>query len=178
MLRQQTRIQYLYSTYDFSTKRNYLLRKQDGRPEGLRDVDDLDLEILRVLDEDGRASFTSIADKLNSKESTVRKRVLALQERGVIRKFSVVIDASKIGLSTMAIVGMDVDPPMLLEAAQKICDIPEIRFVATSSGDHMIMTEIWTTDGRTLAELLSKKVGAVEGVRKVCPAIILEKLKG
>ena len=144
----------------------------------MRDVDKFDLEIIRILEDDGRASFTSIADKLNSKESTVRKRVLALQERGVIRKFSVVIDASKIGLSTMAIVGMDVDPPMLLEAAQKICEVPEIRFVATSTGDHMIMTEIWTKDGRTLAELLSKKIGAIEGVRKVCPAIILEKLKG
>jgi len=42
----------------------------------------------------------------------------------------------------------------------------------------MIMTEMWTTDGRTLAKLLSKKIGAIEGVQKVCPAIILEKLKG
>ena len=149
-----------------------------GGLKGMRDVDKFDLEIIRILEDDGRASFTSIADKLNSKESTVRKRVLGLQERGVIRKFSVAIDPSKIGLSTMAIVGMDVDPPMLLEAAQKICEVPEIRFVATSTGDHMIMTEIWTKDGRTLAELLSRKIGAIEGVRKVCPAIILEKLKG
>lgn len=141
-------------------------------------VDELDLKILEMLDEDGRAAFTSIAKRLKSKESTIRKRVLALREKGVIKKFSVVIDPAKIGLNTMAIVGMDVEPPMLLEAAQKLCEIPEIRFVATSSGDHMIMTEIWTRDGRALAELLSKRIGAVEGVRKICPAIILEKLKG
>jgi Lrp/AsnC family transcriptional regulator for asnA, asnC and gidA len=144
----------------------------------MREVDELDLEIIRILEEDGRASFTRIAEKLKSKESTVRKRVIALQKRGVIKKFSVVIDPAKIGLNTMAIVGMDVDPPMLLEAAQKLCEVPEIRCVATSSGDHMIMTEMWTTDGRTLAKLLSKKIGAIEGVQKVCPAIILEKLKG
>lgn len=141
-------------------------------------VDELDLKILEMLDEDGRAAFTSIAKRLKSKESTIRKRVLALREKGVIKKFSVVIDPAKIGLNTMAIVGMDVEPPMLLEAAQKLCEIPEIRFVATSSGDHMIMTEIWTRDGRALAELLSKRIGAIEGVRKICPAIILEKLKG
>ena len=141
-------------------------------------VDELDLKILKMLDEDGRAAFTSIAKRLKSKESTIRKRVLALREKGVIKKFSVVIDPAKIGLNTMAIVGMDVEPPMLLEAAQKLCEIPEIRFVATSSGDHMIMTEIWTRDGRALAELLSKRIGAIEGVRKICPALILEKLKG
>lgn len=141
-------------------------------------VDELDLKILEMLDEDGRAAFTSIAKRLKSKESTIRKRVLALREKGVIKKFSVVIDPAKIGLNTMAIVGMDVEPPMLLEAAQKLCEIPEIRFVATSSGDHMIMTEIWTRDGRALAELWSKRIGAIEGVRKICPAIILEKLKG
>jgi Lrp/AsnC family transcriptional regulator for asnA, asnC and gidA len=41
----------------------------------------------------------------------------------------------------------------------------------------MIMTEIWTRDGRELTKLISKKIGNIEGVKKICPAIILEKLK-
>ena len=41
----------------------------------------------------------------------------------------------------------------------------------------MIMTEIWTRDGRELTRLISGKIGVIEGVKKICPAIILEKLK-
>jgi len=77
----------------------------------------------------------------------------------------------------VAIVGMEVDPPRLLEVAQRLCDFKEIKCVATSTGDHMIMTEIWTKDGRELTKLISEKIGTIEGMKRICPAIILEKLK-
>lgn len=142
------------------------------------EVDELDLKILRTLQEDGRMPFTEIAEKLKLSESTVRKRVQALQNKEVIKKFTVEIDPSRIGIRTVAIVGVDVDSTELLEAAQKLCEIEEVRSVATSTGDHMIMTEIWTRDGRELTKLISKKIGKIDGVKKICPAIILEKLKG
>ncbi len=141
------------------------------------EVDALDLKILKLLQEDGRASFTAIAEKLRLGESTIRKRVQALQKREIIKRFTAEIDPYKIGIRTVAIVGVDVDSTKLLEAAQKLCEIKEIRSVATSTGDHMIMTEIWTKDGRELTRLISEKIGKIDGVKKICPAIILEKLK-
>ena len=142
------------------------------------EVDETNLKILRMLQEDGRIPFTEIAEKLKLSESTVRKRVQALQNKEVIKKFTVEIDPSRIGIRTVAIVGVDVDSTALLEAAQKLCEIKEVRSVATSTGDHMIMTEIWTKDGRELRKLISEKIGKIDGVKKICPAIILEKLKG
>jgi len=50
----------------------------------------------------------------------VRKRVLSLQRRGVIKKFTIKVDPSKIGMKTIAVVGVDVDPTKLLEVAQKM----------------------------------------------------------
>ncbi|MEM3421132.1 MAG: Lrp/AsnC family transcriptional regulator [Candidatus Hadarchaeum sp.] len=140
-------------------------------------VDELDLKIIRMLEEDGSISFTEMARKLKLNESTVRKRVLSLKEKKVIRKFSIVIDPAKIGFSTIAVVGIDAAPDKLLEIAQKLAELPETRYVATSAGDHMIMTEIWASDGRELSQILSKKIGMIEGVKKVCPAIVLEKIK-
>ena len=141
------------------------------------EIDRVDLEILKMLQEDGRIPFTDIAQKLKLSESTIRKRVQALQRKGVIRRITVEIDPTKIGLRTIAIVGFDVEPTKLLEVAQKLCEIKEIRSVATSTGDHMIMTEIWTRNGRELTRLISNKIGKIDGVKKICPAIILEKLK-
>jgi len=140
-------------------------------------LDEIDIKILEMLDEDGRKSFTEIAQKLNLSEATVRKRVSALKKKCVIKKFTIKVDPAKLGIKTVAIVGMEVDPPRLLEAAQRLCDFKEIKCVATSTGDHMIMTEIWTKDGRELTKLISEKIGTIEGVKRICPAIILEKLK-
>ena len=140
-------------------------------------VDDLDREILHMLQADGSTSFTKIAKKLRRNESTIRKRVLSLKKDGVIKKFSVVLDPAKIGFGTVAVIGVDIDPEKLLDVAQDLIKIPEARYVATSTGDHMIMIEIWAKDGRELSQILSEKIGAIEGVKKICPSIILEKMK-
>jgi Lrp/AsnC family transcriptional regulator for asnA, asnC and gidA len=140
-------------------------------------VDQLDMKIIELLQADASLSFTEIARKLRLNESTIRKRVLGLREEGVVKKFTIVVEPSKIGYNTVAIVGVDVDPPKLLEVAQKLCEIKEIRYVATSTGDHMIMVETWTKDGKELSQIISQKIGTIEGVKKICPSIILEKLK-
>jgi Lrp/AsnC family transcriptional regulator for asnA, asnC and gidA len=139
--------------------------------------DEVDKKIIQMLEQDSRRSFNEIAKKLKLSESAIRKRVMALQDKGVIKKFTIQVDPAKLGANSVSIVGMDVEPTKLLEVAQKLCELGEIRSVATSTGDHMIMTEIWTRDGRELTKLLSERIGAIDGVKKICPAMILEKFK-
>lgn len=98
------------------------------------------------MEEDVSLPLTEIARNLKLNESTIIKRVVNLQKKGIIKKFTIVIDPSKIGYNTVSIISIDVDPSKLLEVAQKLCEIKEARYVATSTGDHMIMVEIWTRD--------------------------------
>lgn len=143
----------------------------------MSEIDEIDAKILEMLDEDGRKSFTEMAQKLKLNEATVRKRVSNLQKEGVIKKFTVKVDPARLGIKTVAIVGMHADPSKMLDIAQKLCDFKEIKSVATSTGDHMIMTEIWTRNGKELTKIISEKIATIEGVKKICPAIILEQLK-
>jgi Lrp/AsnC family transcriptional regulator for asnA, asnC and gidA len=140
-------------------------------------LDETDTKILELLEEDARRSYTEIARKLRVSESAIRKRVTAMQKEGVITKFTIKVNHGKLGLNTVAIVGLDVEPSKMLEIAQKLCSLKELKCVATASGDHMIMLEIWSKNGRELNELLSEKIAKITGVRQVCPALILEKLK-
>ncbi len=145
--------------------------------KNIMEIDEIDKKIIEFLQEDGRMPFLEIAKKLKLSESTIRKRVENLKEKGIIKRFTIEIDPTKIGLDTIAIVGIDVEPSKLLEIAQKLCEFKEIHSVATTTGDHMIITEIWTKDSRELAKIISEKIGTIEGIKKICPAIILEKLK-
>jgi len=140
-------------------------------------LDEIDTRILELLEEDARRSFTEMAEKLKVSESSIRKRVSTLQKEGVIKKFTIKVDHAKLGLNTVAIVGIDVDSDKMLEIAQKLCDFKDVKCVATSSGDHMIMLEVWAKNGKELNNLISEKIGKIDGVRQICPALILEKLK-
>ena len=139
--------------------------------------DEHDQKIIQMLEQNSRRSLNDISKKLKLSESAVRKRVAALQNKGVIKKFTIQVDPAKLGANSVSIVGVDVEPTKLLEVAQKLCEIKEIRSVATSTGDHMIMTEIWAKDGRELTKIVSEKIGAMDGIKKICPAMILEKFK-
>jgi len=140
-------------------------------------MDEKDRKIIEILEEDARTPFTDIAKMLNVSEATVRKRIARLERGGVIRRYTIEVDPVKLGYTTVTILGLDVEPEHFLDAARKLAEMSEVRWVATSTGDHMIMAEIWTRDGNELARLISQRIGRIKGVKKICPAIILEKIK-
>jgi len=135
------------------------------------------MKILEILMKDGRKSYTEIAKILGTSESSVRKRVKRMEEEGIIKRYRVEIEPSKIGYKVVTLTGFDTNPEDFFTVAKKLCEFEEVKKVWTSTGDHMIMTEIWARDGKELSEILFNKLGKIEGVKKICPAIILEELK-
>jgi len=140
-------------------------------------VDERDMLIIDILQENARTPYTEIAARLGVGESAIRKRVKGLEEAGVIESYTIVVNPAKLGYNSVSLVGLDVEPTHFLDVAIRMTEFPEVKFVATSTGDHMIMTEIWLKDGRALGEFIAEKIGRLEGVHRVCPAVIMEKLK-
>ncbi len=143
----------------------------------MRGVDEVDMKILQMLAHDSRTTFGQMSKLLDLSEAGIRKRVKALEDREIIKRFTIEIDPSKIGINNIAFVGVDVDPSKMLEAIEKLCGFPEVRNLASSTGEHMIMMEVWTEDGKELSKFVSQKVSKIEGVKRVCPAILMEKYK-
>ena len=140
-------------------------------------MDKLDLSIIKILSKNSRTPYLEIARKLKVSESTIRKRVSNLENNGVIKKYSLVVDTNKIGFGDIALVGIDVVPEKYLDVAKKLTEFGEIKYVASSTGDHMFMLEVWTKNDNDL-RALSEKLKGIEGVTRICPAIIKDTLKG
>jgi Lrp/AsnC family transcriptional regulator for asnA, asnC and gidA len=143
----------------------------------MKSVDEKDIEIIKMLMDDSRISYTNMAKRLNITEAAVRKRVKNLENRGVIKKYTVEVDSSKLGYNVISLTGVDTEPEMFLEVAKKLKEEDFAKSVYITTGDHMIMVEVWAKDGDELTRIISEKIGRLSGVRKICPAIILEKLK-
>lgn len=140
-------------------------------------IDDTDKEILDILRNNGRMPFLEIAKQLKISESTVRKRVSNLEGKGVIKRYSAIIEPSKIGYGSVAIVGIDVKAEKFLNVTKKLTEYDNVKFVATSTGDHMIMTEIWMEKASDLRDFISNNIEKIDGVTRTCPAILNERLK-
>ncbi|USG98987.1 Lrp/AsnC family transcriptional regulator [Thermococcus argininiproducens] len=140
-------------------------------------LDERDKVIIEMLTKDARMPFTEIAKTLGISETAVRKRVRALEEKGVIRQYTIKVDPQKLGYNLISLTGVDTKPEKLFEVAEKLKAFEFVRELYLSSGDHMIMAEIWARDGEDLADIMSNKIGKIDGVIKVCPSIILERLK-
>ncbi|MCD6276603.1 MAG: Lrp/AsnC family transcriptional regulator, partial [Thermoplasmata archaeon] len=139
-------------------------------------MDDKDFKIIEILQQNARTPYTDIAKILGVTETTVRKRISEMEKKGIIKKYTVEVDPEKLGYKTVTILGMDVEPKHLLEAAKKLAEIPETKWVATSTGDHMIMSEIWARNGEHLLQILTNKIGKIKGIKDLCPAIIMERV--
>ncbi|WP_297416557.1 HTH-type transcriptional regulator LrpA [Thermococcus sp.] len=140
-------------------------------------LDERDSIIIDMLTKDARTPFTEIAKVLGISETAVRKRVKALEEAGVIKQYTAVVDPSRLGYNLVSLTGVDTLPERIFDVASKLKEFEFVRKVYLTSGDHMIMAEVWAKDGEDLSDIISNKIGRIDGVTKVCPAIILEKLK-
>ncbi len=126
-------------------------------------LDKLDFEILSFLQEDGRMSFTVIADKLKVSIGTVRTRFNKLIEDGTINIIGRV-DPDKVGFRCYAHIAVYVRPATLKEkVAQKISKLPEVSFLAMTSGDYDLEVDVMCRDNNHLVDFVNE-ISKIEGV--------------
>lgn len=126
-------------------------------------LDELDFSILSCLQQDGRMSFTVIAEKLNVSIGTVRTRVNKLIEEGTINIIGRV-NPAKVGFGAYAHIAVFVRPATLKDkVAQKISKRPEVSFLAMTSGDYDLEVDVMCRDNDHLVEFVND-ISKIEGV--------------
>ena len=128
-------------------------------------VDDLDNQIVEILKNDGRASNAHIARALGVSEGTVRRRLRMLIEGGVIH-VNVSLDPVKMGLTTEAIIGLEVDPDKMDPVCASLADFDEIGYVTLTTGAVDVFAWGRFSSTESLGLFLRSKVGKIPGVRR------------
>ena len=129
-------------------------------------VDDLDNQIIEILGLDGRMSNASIARNLGVSEGTIRRRLNILKDQGII-SIKVVLNPNYLASETEAIIGIQVDLPVIREVVLKLNEIEEIRWVNITSGAFDIFVNVSTKSLSDLLVLLQNKIGKIDGVKKI-----------
>lgn len=115
------------------------------------ELDNLDVKILTHLQSDSRKSFQDIAKACLTSVPTVKSRVDRLLELGVIRKFTIDIDNSKLGIAE-AILTVNAKPVAVNRIAEELLGLEEIKeLYLTSDSDAAIVSRIAGDMQRILA---------------------------
>ena len=139
-------------------------------------LDKLDFEILSMLQEDGRVSFTVIADRLKISVGTARTRLNKLIEDGTVNIIGRV-DPDKVGFRCYAHIAVFVRPATLKEkVAQKIAGLPEVSFLAMTSGDYDLEVDVMCRDNNHLVDFVND-ISKIDGVHQTKTTIYFKVYK-
>lgn len=107
----------------------------------LSDIDRLDLDILKILSEDGRVAYNKIAEELTKSPVTIKKHVLEMEEKGIIEGYGAKINLDKLGYNLIAFIEITVSKGKMFEVEEKIARNPNVFGVYDITGtyDALIM---------------------------------------
>ena len=104
----------------------------------VKKIDEIDLQIINLLQEDSRLSFNKIANELGISVGTAYNRIKSLENRGVIKGYTAIVDPVKVGYSLTAIVLIQAEGKHLLDVEKKISKINNVILVYDITGDYDI----------------------------------------
>lgn len=127
-------------------------------------LDELDFSVLVLLQQDGRVSFTDMAEKLKISVNTVRTRVTKLLEDKTIQIVGRV-NPEKVGFHSYAQVKVSVRPANKIEAvANRLLKLKEVSFLAITSGEFDLEVDVMCRDNNHLIEVVNVGICKIEGV--------------
>jgi Lrp/AsnC family transcriptional regulator, regulator for asnA, asnC and gidA len=129
-----------------------------------RAVTSTDRAIIRLLQENARISYAELSRATGIPESTVRRRMERLQQRGII-EFAMLADPAKLGYEIRAMIGVRVELTRLNEIAEMLRTMNEVTFAAFLTGSFDVMIQVVVQSQEALVEFLTQRVARIEGVR-------------
>jgi len=107
------------------------------------ELDETDIRILRILLSDARLSSRQIARKTSVSVGTVLSRMKKMEQEGIVKEYSAVVDHEKLGYELTAVIEITVSKGKLFEMAKEVAKVPKVCCVYNVTGlpDAMVIAK-------------------------------------
>jgi Lrp/AsnC family transcriptional regulator, leucine-responsive regulatory protein len=140
-------------------------------------MDNIDVRLVTLLQGSGRISQNELAHAVGLSAPAVAERIRKLEDRGVIRQYTAIVDPHTIGLDVAAFVSVVINGSKYYPVfAQRVADRPEVLecHSVTGSGSHLL--KIRTDSTKSLERLLSD-IQSWPGVQGTSTSVVLSTVK-
>jgi len=146
----------------------------------IQPLDRYDRQILELLQRDGRLSNQELAERIGLSQSPCLRRVKALEASGYIAGYRALVDARKLGLTLMALIGISMDrhtPERFDHFEAEISAIPEVLeclLITGQQSDYQLKVVVRDMDA--YHELLLRRITRIKGVTGVHSSFVLRQV--
>ena len=122
----------------------------------IKKVDDIDLKIIRTLEDDSRVSLRKLAQKLGLTPNILNNRIKSLENGGVIRGYTPIVDSAKMGYMLTAIIMIQVEGDHMVEVENEIAKESNVLSVYDITGEYDAIVFAKFRDNAALNGFLKK----------------------
>ena len=145
-----------------------------------RSIDDVDRRILEALQSDGRLSATDLAERVGLTTSPCLRRLRLLEEAGVIRGYTALVDQSQVGLPISVFVSIKLerqseDAMERFEKAVKRC--PEVLECYLMTGPRDYLLRVVARDLDDYERFVKSTLTRISGIANIESSFALGQVK-
>jgi len=139
-------------------------------------LDEVDVQILGMLQDDGRITNADLAKKVGLSPPSVLQRVRTLEKLGLIRGYHALLDHERLGLkiTALAMISLSLHQEQPIERFRRsIQDIPEVLECYHVSGEFDFLLKIVVKDIRSYEQLVREKLSKIKGIGQIRSSFVL-----
>ena len=140
-------------------------------------LDTLDQQIVQLLIENARSSYSEIGQKIGISRVAVKMRIQALEQRGVIEEYTTVINPQKIGGAVSCYFEIETQPDVLPEVEQILKGNDVVTQIYRVTGRNKLHVHAVAASGEEMENLIREVIDPLPGVIDCSCNIILSRIK-
>jgi Lrp/AsnC family leucine-responsive transcriptional regulator len=145
-------------------------------------IDEKDARILEILQQDGRATNVELARAVELTPSATLERVRKLEERGLIKGYTALLDAHALDLGLVAFIFMRVDDQDDLvgraeKTAEALAALPSVLELHHLAGEDCFLVKVRARDTDDLYRILRDEFGQFKAIKGTRTTIVLKTVK-
>ena len=140
-------------------------------------LDQLDQQIIRLLIENARMSYSDIGQKIGISRVAVRARIQALEQRGIIEEYTTIINPQKISGAVSCYFELEFHPESLEKAIQLLDENETITQIYSVTGRNKLHVHAVASSAQEMETLIRQVIDPLPGVISCSCSTILSRIK-
>ncbi|WP_441251106.1 Lrp/AsnC family transcriptional regulator [Kitasatospora sp. McL0602] len=145
-----------------------------SRSDRVDRMDRVDRAILRLLQQDGRASIRSVAERVHVSRANAYARISRMVEDGVIRGFTARVDHERAGQGATAYLTLKIVQNSWRTVREQLLGLPGVAHIALVGGEFDVMLLVHTPDNQALRELVLGRIQSIPEVLSTQTMLVFE----
>jgi DNA-binding Lrp family transcriptional regulator len=159
-------------------------RKEAGKPAGrgetvlIRGIDEIDNRLVNLLLEDGRMSYSDLAERVGLSRTAVKTRVAALERSGVIKGYRAMVDPQAAPEMMIFVMNIETRAEDFEECKRIFTEASETVTIVQTTGNCHLVAICLAPDIRTMRAFVNRIYNEVPGILSINANAVLDVVKG